>query len=70
MPERCRLGFDEETKRRLRADLEARGMGPIRQENCQCGRNVVAENVGGEWLPRTHYLPSHYKSRKRTGDKH
>jgi hypothetical protein len=68
MPERCWLGFDEETKRRLRADLEARGMGPIRRENCRCGRYVVAENVGGKWMPRTHYVPSLYKSRHRTGD--
>jgi len=32
MPGRCRLGFDEETKRRLRADYAERGRGPIRQE--------------------------------------
>jgi hypothetical protein len=27
MPKRCRLGFDEETKRRLRADYAERGRG-------------------------------------------
>ena len=70
MPGRCRLGFDEEKKRMLRADYAARGRGPIRQENCQCGRLVVAESIGGVWLPRPHYRPSPYKSSKRTGDKH
>jgi hypothetical protein len=58
MPDRCLLGFDEETKRRLRADYAERGRGPIRKENCQCGRPVVAESIGGVWLPRPHYPPS------------
>jgi len=62
---RCRLGFDEETKLRLKADYAERGRGPIRQENCQCGRLVVAESIGGVWLPRPHYPPSLYKSAKR-----
>jgi hypothetical protein len=66
---RCRLGFDEETKRRLSADYAERGRGPIRQENCRCGRLVVAESIGGAWLPRPHYPPSPYKSRKKLGDK-
>jgi hypothetical protein len=67
MPERCLLGFDEETKRRLRADYAERGRGPIRQENCQCGRPVVAESIGGMWLPRPHYPPSPTKAAKTTG---
>lgn len=62
---RCRLGFDEGTKLRLKADYAERGRGPIRQENCQCGRLVVAESIGGAWLPRPHYPPSLYKSGKR-----
>ena len=57
MPGRCQLGFDEETKRMLRADYAARGRGPIRQENCQCGRLVVAESLGGVWMPRPHHPP-------------
>ena len=64
---RCRLGFDEETKRRLRADYAERGRGPIRQEKCQCGRLVVAESIGGVWLPRPHYPPSPTKAAKTTG---
>lgn len=70
MPRRCLLGFDEETKRRLRADYAERGRGPIREENCQCGRLVVAESIGGAWMPRPHYPPNTYKTSKRTGDKH
>jgi hypothetical protein len=64
MREQCRLGFDADTKQRLRADYADRGRGPIRKENCQCGRLVVAESVGGKWMPRTHYPPSPYKSSK------
>ena len=59
---RCLLGFDEETKMRLKADYAERGRGPIRRENCQCGRLVVAESIGGAWLPRPHHPPSLYKS--------
>ena len=64
MPDRCLLGFDQETKLRLGADYAERGRGPTRQENCRCGRLVIAESIGGKWLPRTHYpLPSASKIR-------
>ena len=70
MRKQCRLGFDEDTTQRLQADYAERGRGPIRKENCQCGSLVVAESVGGKWMPRTHYPPSLYKTSKGTGDKH
>jgi len=57
---RCRGGFSDETVRLLRADFEANGHAGnawMSQPCSICGRHVVAESKGGQWVPKVHDRP-------------
>jgi hypothetical protein len=65
----CRGEFSEATKQLLRAELESKSI--VRSlALCEtCGRHVMAENKGGEWVPITHHPPLAAKAYKSGGEK-
>jgi hypothetical protein len=70
MPRRCSGSFSEETIRQIRKQQS--GYVPVLMGICEkCGRNVVAENKGGQWVPASHEpLPGRRGGGgKRTGNK-
>lgn len=61
------MAFDDESLRRIKDDF---ANSRLTMGTCaKCGRNVVAENKVGQWIPINHDLPQGYRSGKRTADK-
>lgn len=54
----CRGEFSEETKRLLKAEhANGGGVAFLNRPCATCGRQVLAENKAGEWVPITHDVP-------------